>query len=663
MRQISALGTMMLLGFILLTAWFGQKLLMQQTPDAIRGGSLSVLAAMLFVLLNAWIHQPQSVSKKQKGCVQRARAILSQEPLGTALLFLGVVYGCATFWLHTRPDISPWVLLGVWFSSLGLLLVGTWRIDKRFLHVSHWATTSSNALSINRWEWLALFTLTSAAFLLRAVFLGNLPHNLSGDEAEMGMTARMVLSGAVHDPFAAGWLSHPNLWFFFQALSLRLFGDNVGGLRMASVLFGTATIPALFLFARRLYGKTPALIATALLATSHFHIHYSRNALNNIADPLFGIIGFTALYRGIQKRSLFSFTLTGVALGLAQHFYMGARLLPLLLLVVLLHQFLLRPISLIRLRWHLVFLLVGFLIAFGPLMVFFASRPDVFNARITMVGIFHSEWFISQQRLGRSISAILLEQLRGGFGAFTFVADRSAQYDPGVALLDPFASILFLFGVALLITRWRQFNSVIILAWLGGTALLGGVLLASAPVSPRYVTTAPLMCLVVALALDQMRHILHSLNGIPKHITNGLALAVVAFLAFWNINFYFNIYTPRNVFGWINVEVGTEVGIYLSKQTDPVYVYFFGPPRMYYGFGSIRFLAPEVQGTDMLEPLMRPNQLPPHPDGYRPVFVFLPEREAELAVIRQRYPNGELYRVPRITSDEVLFVSYVPDRE
>jgi 4-amino-4-deoxy-L-arabinose transferase-like glycosyltransferase len=685
---------LLLIAGIFRLAWSGQQLLLERPPDLLYGWAFLGIAVLLFLVLDVWSRRQQTPAqaspRSDKTLLVRILRLFDDAPLGASLMTLGIIYGSATFWLHTKPEMLPWSTLISWVGSLVLLVFGAWKIDSH-RRVSFPLSTASQtsqetspeeaeaaeeekagflqaSASIHAsppyhyWEILLIIAITIAGFLLRQFMLGDIPHNLSGDEGEMGLVARRVLRGEVPDPFATSWLSHPNLWFYLQALSIQLFGDTVGGLRMMSVIFGTASIPALYLLARPLYGRSVALMAAILLAASHFHIHYSRNALNNIADPLFGLIGFAALLRGLKTRSLFQFTLAGAALGIAQHFYMGARLLPLILAIVLLHQFLLKPTRIIRLRWHIVTLGIAFLLGIGPLLSHFLQAPSTFNARLELVGIFQSEWFAHQQAAGKSKMEILADQARGAFGAYTFVPDRSAQYDPGIAVLDPYSAVLFVFGIALVIMHWRQAGSALILAWLVGTAIFGGMLLASAPASARYVTPTPMACLVVALALAHIASTFRRTLPLSQPVLQGVVAALVLLIGVWNVDFYFNKYTPRNIFGWINVEIGTELGYYLANQSDEVHVYFFGPPRMYYGFGTTRFLAEDVPGTDMHDVLMTPEQLPPVPYGQRPVFVFLPERQGELQVVRQRYPEGDLYRVPRLTEkDELLFVSYEPD--
>lgn len=670
-------GILLLFGLIFRFGWMGQTLLLERPPNVKYGLPFFGIAIVLMLLLLRWAKQLQQQPVMSFRLPAIAR-LYSYRTLGSILLVIGMGGGATTYWLYMQKDTLPWSILALWLGSIAVFLLGAWYIDQHQPTEQKQASQSSPPSSTTdqdqahpstypAWEILTILAITLVGFFLRQVYLAEIPHNLSSDEGEMGLSARNILHGNLPDPFATGWLSHPNLWFFFQALSLGLFGDDVAGLRMLSVLFGTATIPALYLFARPLFGRAVTLLGVVLLASNHFHIHYSRNALNNIADPLLGVLGFAALWRGMQSRKVLPFALAGVALGVAQHFYMGARLLPLLLLLLLCHEVMIHPMRFVRARWHWGLVAIGFLLSIGPLLSFFITNPGDFNARLELIGVYQSDWLHSQIEVhGVTVQEVWRDQIMGGFGAYVFMPDRSAQYDPGIALIDPYMSILFVLGIALLILRWRRGESVLLLAWLVGAATLGGVLLAHPPLSPRYVTTAPVFCLVAALALVELGNLVPRMLPVPRWLGHGVAVVIVVMLAVWNVNFYFNSYTPRNIFGWINAEVGTELGHYLAHQPDSedVFVYFFGPPRMSHNFGTTKFLSRSMDGEDIHDPLVEPEELPPLPDGKRPIFVFLPERENELQVVRERYPKGNLYRIPRYThQDELLFVSYEPDRE
>ena len=107
--------------------------------------------------------------------------------------------------------------------------------------------------------------------------------------------------------------------------------------------------------------------------------------------------------------------------------------------------------------------------------------------------------------------------------------------------------------------------------------------------------------------------------------------------------------------GGVNTEVATSVAHFLEEKEPPQSVYFFGFPRMgYYSLSTIPYLVPEADAHDVLEPIID------WPEGElsRPTtFVFLPERENELAYVRDAYPQGT-YRQIRNENGLLLFVAY-----
>ena len=52
----------------------------------------------------------------------------------------------------------------------------------------------------------------------------------------------------------------------------------------------------------------------------------------------------------------------------------------------------------------------------------------------------------------------------------------------------------------------------------------------------------------------------------------------------------------------------------------------------------MQFLAPRVQGQDVIEPLEAPPDLPG--EGQQAVFLFLPERRQELAALEREFDGG-----------------------
>jgi 4-amino-4-deoxy-L-arabinose transferase-like glycosyltransferase len=462
----------------------------------------------------------------------------------------------------------------------------------------------------------------------------------------------------VDDPFATGWLSHPTLWFFLQAGSLTLFGDDVAGMRTLSALLGTATVPAVYLLGRAGWGRDVGLVAAALLTAYHLHLHYSRIALNNVADPLFVVLGFAALLHGLRSGSALSFAASGVALGLAQHFYFGARFAPLVALAVVAVTALRRRSGLLVLARRLGLGAVGFVLGMGPLLTFLLRHRGDLTARLDFVGLFGTGQFAERRAAGESGPEILLAQARDAFGAFTTVADRSSFYDPGMPLLDPVSSLLFVVGVgAALVSRCRPAGALLV-AWLVAVPLLGGVLLIDPPHSPRYVAAAPAVCIALALGVGALRGLVGRLAGVRPGAAAAGAAVIVSALGLWNVHFYFRDYSGSGRFAGPQTEAATAIGRHVASLSGRPFVVFFGAPFAYVSHGSMRFLADPLDGADVIDPLAAGGELPPLPAGRFAVYVFLPERADELLGVQRAVPGGAVRRGRSATDGRLLFVAY-----
>jgi 4-amino-4-deoxy-L-arabinose transferase-like glycosyltransferase len=630
------LGRLVLISIALLSAWLGQGMLLASTALTIGGALMLGLGAAVFLAL-AFSAHAESTGRPAPAGIGALLARVDALPLGYALMGLSLVAGGAAFWLATQPETDTWAALLAWGAAILVFGVSALALDRTAR-----VAAPTSALRFARWEWGALLGITLAALALRAWNIAQIPINFGGDEGEMGWVARDILTGNEYArPFATGWLSHPMLWFYLQAASLRLFGNDIFGLRILSALIGAATIPALYLFARPIYGRSVALLATSLLAFYHFHIHYSRIALNNIADPFMALVAFGAFVYGYRRRSLLGFALAGASLGVAQHFYMGSRLTPLILLGVLAHQLIFDRSHLLGLWRHLIVAAIGFVLGLGPLLHFFITHPADYNARLVNTSIIHSGWLAQKIAEGQSAVEVIGDQMRLGFGAFTFVPERSSFYDTGIPLLDQTSGTLMMLGLALAAAQFRRQENALLLGWIVGTAVLGGVMMISLS-SPRYVTAAPALCLLIALALQQLGQLLAWTLRLPDRAVYGVLGACVLALAVWNVNFYFREYTPRANYGGANTEASSVIASYLRGRSAGTYAYLFGPPQLFFGNGVIRFAAPNTPGEDVNEPVTSPADLPQPPEGMSPVFIFIPDRLAELEVVRQRYPEGEV---------------------
>lgn len=665
----------------LVLAMLGQYYFLRR-PDYLWDGLVFEALAALFFLL-AWRTTRTRTPRAARSSSRTigALACLYEHPVVTALLGLGLLlstaatllsrgrawnqatYDAVTLWLLGMAAVlaaALWPTLHVRSASqvpctcLRLVPCG-WRVREtvrtspgRILR--KWQTSLR---AVRRETWLELTTvagLTVLALVLRATALDSLPYTLAGDEAWFGLTARQVLHGQLRNPFVTAYISMPTLFYWPVSWSLWLFGDNMLGLRLPAAVIGAATVPLLYVLARSLWGRRTALLAALFLAAYDYHIHYSRIGMNNVWDAFFAVLTVWLVERGLasekSKRRAW-FLIGGLALGLSSYFYTGARLLPLLVVAYLAFAWLVKRLKrapgepLSRLGSDAALLGVAFLVVFGPLLGFALAHPNDWNARINEVGIVQSGWLAREPGLtGKSTLQILAEQFLRAAGAFHVFPDRTVWYGGDRPLLGFAAGILALLGMAWALAHWRERRHFLVLIWFWAVIVAGGMLTESPPSSQRLVMAIPAVALLVALGLEHtLRLVQRILNAERLWTDVALGLLILA-LAAGSIQYYFVQYTPSRRYGSDNGETATMIGHYLRGLDPGTRAYFFGAPRIYWAFGTMEFLAPDVPGKDVLEPLQAPPGFVDSAQGA--VWVFLPERAGELAWAQQAFPDGHL---------------------
>jgi 4-amino-4-deoxy-L-arabinose transferase-like glycosyltransferase len=338
-----------------------------------------------------------------------------------------------------------------------------------------------------------------------------------------------VLTGGEQtiSPFIVGRDSHPTLFFYLIRLFLAVFGYTIVGLRLPSVLAGTLAVAAMYGCVAVLSNRRVALIAAVLMAAYHFHIHWSRLALNNIWDTLWvpATIGLYAW--GWKNRNSAGAALAGATLGFSQYFYQGGRLGVLLLTFVVVWLWW-NDRDGQRLVIHLGKLAAVAVCIAGPLYLFAMVEPDPFLARFRVVLGWQPDAI--QQATGSATDYwnFFWYQLARSVGAYTAYTDITGFYRPQIPLTIGLSMIMLPIGFG-----WAIFKRMWVpVVWLILATLFGGFLLGGAPSSSHYVIAIPAICWLIAIAID-----LISEHGHPR-----VALAILVIIVLTDFIFYFGIY-------------------------------------------------------------------------------------------------------------------------
>jgi len=503
----------------------------------------------------------------------------------------------------------------------------------------------------NRYLIFMLSTLVLGAFLVRIWRLSSLPFTLGGDEASQGLEAVRVLEGTLHNPFTTGWLGVPTMSFFFNSWSIDWFGRTVFALRFPWVLVGTATVLVVFFLVKRLMGLRLALITAVILSFYHYHIHYSRLGSNQIADPFFLALALLFLYRALDRKNNLDWALTGVVTALALYFYAGARLTPIIIIVVLGYLFVREPRHFFSQYGRGILIAIGaFLIVGAPMIQYAYMFPDDFNARVNEVGIFQSGWLdMAVEIEGTGVVPVLTEQFRRAVLAFNFYPDRTVWYGLREPLLTPFWGVMFWvgmgYGVLRMFGRGSNPRYAPMVAWWWGGMLLGGFLTESPPSSQRLITLTVPVSFFLAVAIWQVIRLVLSVftqGKYPKWVANGLVVGAVIFFSLTSLKLYFGEYLPQRIYGGPNAEMATMiVPELLPLKNDHEFV-FVGPPHMYWGFSTLRFLVPHASAQDVYGPIndtvaVEKLELASEKGA---VFIFHVVRVDDYDYIEEVYPGG-----------------------
>jgi 4-amino-4-deoxy-L-arabinose transferase-like glycosyltransferase len=530
----------------------------------------------------------------------------------------------------------------------------------------------------DHWVELAgLAALLLAALAVRAVDLEHIPVNLGGDEGTWGMESLAMFDGRLANPFGVRWFAFPSMSFLAWGLSMSLFGETVAGLRALSALLGAASVLTTFLLARELWGRRIAWLAAILLAFGHYHVHYSRLAVNNIADALFVTLALWYLVRGLRSQRPYHFALAGAVMGLGWYGYFGARLLGVIVALYLAWRVVAERRFLAR-YWHLlVILLLAALVVATPLLLHYVRHPYDLDAGSNRVSIFASGWLAREQVItGRSATSLMLQQFCKSITAFHHTLDPTFWYRPSIPLLDVVSGVLFILGMVWAVAHWRpplippkvgappssppklggKEGGGLLLLWFWLALILGWVVTENPPSSQRLVIVAPALALLVALGLNWLVELGQRVRGGDRRFWASVGVLLLVVVAVLNLHYYFVIYTPTRVYGNPSAEVTTDLARYLVQQDDDYVVYFHAPPWIYWDFGTLRFMARGVDGVDVPPPDEGEAPVPDLTRGAR--FVFVPTRLEELDIVQARYPGGTTQVFYSTADARLLFTLY-----
>ncbi len=577
---------------------------------------------------------------------------LRRLPLAVMWLPLPVCLSWVAGWMaRVYPaDADYYLAFGVWLVAiiafLGIFLVPLVAAGPRSLPA---------LASFIRWPVVATVGfITLAAFLVRFINLADAPGPFGHDEGLFANLGLQVAQGIRQGFLFPGSGTFPSDTYELTiGLPFKLFGPSIFWARFPHVIVGAATIPLMYLMLREMFDRRVALVGAVILAVYHFHIHFSRITFPNLYDTFFLVLGLLFAFRAIRTGKHIDFALAGLAAGLQFYFFSGARLLPVVLVILLVYMALkTRGKFVTQNFWGLGVIAAGFTVASLPAALFWDGNPGTFQGRWVSENIFDSGWLDREVALtGHSELHVLWDQFQQSLGVLVAYAEESRFYNAQVPLLSGISSVFFVIGGVYALLHINQPRFLALLALLLLAVMFGGTLLKDPPQAQRYLTTVPVTVTFVAMGVVIAADALVSVLPRLRSYAPALVVALVLVIAFVDLNFYFGTYLPLHNNDDPR-DMHAQAAEHLEMFDNNYTVYIFAGPGFSARQHALEFRSRDkilvdvspvgVMGETDVETVPLVGEAAAAARRSRPnaIFVVPTDRATEFLRIRENCPGG-----------------------
>ncbi len=400
---------------------------------------------------------------------------------------------------------------------------------------------------------LLLLILVVAGFF-RLYGLETIPPGLYPDEAING-------NQAISEPGKIFYPENNGREGFFMGLitlSFGIFGISIWSLKIVPALIGILTVLGLYFLTRELFSQSSetlgrpvlpkvwgervspkteiiALLSSFFLATSFWHINFSRIEFRAILVPFVLVFSFYFLFHGFRTKKIWNFILAGAIFGLGFHTYIAFRLAVLLLgITFLLWWLIYRKQNLKKQFLRFMFCVLCFMIIVAlPIGIYFLQNPGDFIGRASGVSIF------AQPNLIIAGSESLITHL----AMFNFFGDYNWRHNiSGSPILFWPVGILFLMGLFISIKKClvqlKQKNWLLVIGYWSLLSwffimLLPGILTSEGiPHSLRCIGAIPPVFIFAGIGAEYLYRKIRKLIGDPFSAQRRTSLLCFIILAF-----------------------------------------------------------------------------------------------------------------------------------
>ncbi len=181
-----------------------------------------------------------------------------------------------------------------------------------------------------------IFLIIFLAAVLRIVSLDRYPAGLNADEAAIGYNAWSLIKTGM-DEHGTRWPMvfrsfddyKPAVYFYIVLPFVKLLGLNIWSVRLPSAILGTISVYLVYLIVNKLLKSKSdsnlAIISAFILATSPWHLQFSRGGWEVNVSTFFILLGVYGFLKGLENSKYFFLFVISMVLSL--YTYHSSRLI------------------------------------------------------------------------------------------------------------------------------------------------------------------------------------------------------------------------------------------------------------------------------------------------------------------------------------------------
>jgi 4-amino-4-deoxy-L-arabinose transferase-like glycosyltransferase len=307
----------------------------------------------------------------------------------------------------------------------------------------------------------------------------------------------------------------------YQAIVMKVVGDNVFGWRFSEVLIMVASTALVYVLGVALFGRIAGVAAAIVLASSHYLMAFTHIAYNNTHMVFYSALAMLMLVLAWRtQRAVFVYS-TGVAMGLCLYTVQGALLIWPTIALLLLVIFLRRP------TWGQVFagllMLLGFVVVITPGLLT-TSLSEVIRAAT----------FLSRREMS-AIDPVLVTRIAIVQSSVIFWDNHQvADHYVADSLVDFITGLLLFVGLVMAFLRLNKRAERLVLVWfIVGIVILSATTYQPQPPLTRLLYLMPAVALLAGMTVYKLYMMLRTklrLPAVAVYTTLGALLAVIPIL-------------------------------------------------------------------------------------------------------------------------------------